>query len=119
MGVRQANLTTTPPQPPSGPEIPRHTSLIIIVSCLTGNAECVQLMIDEGALMEAHDCHFGTPLHVACARQHYDCAEVLLKAGESVPDRRREPRSLPHRIGFSVCLGEPQSRRPLFGGHKH
>ena len=58
-------------------------------SCLTGNADCVQLMIDEGALMEAHDCHFGTPLHVACARQHYDCAEVLLKAGESVPYRKK------------------------------
>ena len=56
-----------------------------MLSCLTGNADCVQLMIDEGALMEAHDCHFGTPLHVACARQHYDCAEVLLKAGESRP----------------------------------
>lgn len=32
--------------------------------------------------MEAHDCHYGTPLHVACARQHYDCAKVLLNAGE-------------------------------------
>lgn len=39
-------------------------------------------MIDQGALMEAHDCHYGTPLHVACARQHYDCAKVLLNAGE-------------------------------------
>ena len=34
--------------------------------------------------MEAHDCHYGTPLHVACARQHYDCAKVLLSAGESM-----------------------------------
>ena len=32
--------------------------------------------------MEAHDCHYGTPLHVACARQHYDCAKVLLNAGD-------------------------------------
>lgn len=32
--------------------------------------------------MEAHDCHYGTPLHVACARQHYDCAKVLLSSGE-------------------------------------
>lgn len=47
-----------------------------------GNSDCVQLMIDQGALMEAHDCHYGTPLHVACARQHYDCAKVLLNAGE-------------------------------------
>lgn len=34
--------------------------------------------------MEAHDCHYGTPLHVACARQHYDCTKVLLSAGECV-----------------------------------
>lgn len=33
--------------------------------------------------MEAHDCHYGTPLHVACARAHYDCAKVLLNSGES------------------------------------
>lgn len=32
--------------------------------------------------MEAHDCHYGTPLHVACAREHLDCAKVLLSAGE-------------------------------------
>ncbi len=50
--------------------------------CLPGNSKCVQLMIDEGAFMEAHDCHFGTPLHVACARQHLDCVKVLLNAGQ-------------------------------------
>ncbi len=44
-------------------------------------------MIDEGALMEAHDCHFGTPLHVACARQHLDCVKVLLRAGHFLHSR--------------------------------
>lgn len=46
-----------------------------------GSSECVQLLIDVGANLEAHDCHFGTPLHVACAREHLDCAKLLLKAG--------------------------------------
>lgn len=41
----------------------------------------MQLLIDVGANLEAHDCHFGTPLHVACAREHLDCAKLLLKAG--------------------------------------
>lgn len=41
-------------------------------------------MIDQGAQMEAHDCHYGTPLHVACAREHFECAKVLLSAGEIV-----------------------------------
>lgn len=49
---------------------------------IPGNVECVQLMIAKGALMEAHDCHFGTPLHVACARQHLDCVKILLNAGK-------------------------------------
>lgn len=49
-----------------------------------GNSECVQLMIDRGARMEAHDCHFGTPLHVACAQQQFDCAKVLLNAGNDL-----------------------------------
>ena len=34
--------------------------------------------------MEAHDCHYGTPLHVACAREHFDCAKVLLNAGKGL-----------------------------------
>lgn len=41
----------------------------------------MQLLIDVGANLEAHDCHFGTPLHVACAREHLDCVKLLLKAG--------------------------------------
>lgn len=47
----------------------------------------MQLLIDVGANLEAHDCHFGTPLHVACAREHLDCVKLLLKAGT-------EPRGL-------------------------
>lgn len=41
----------------------------------------MRLLIDVGANLEAHDCHFGTPLHVACAREHLDCVKVLLNAG--------------------------------------
>lgn len=47
----------------------------------SGSSECVRLLIDVGANLEAHDCHFGTPLHVACAREHLDCVKVLLNAG--------------------------------------
>lgn len=44
----------------------------------------MRLLIDVGANLEAHDCHFGTPLHVACAREHLDCVKVLLNAGALV-----------------------------------
>lgn len=59
-------------------------------------------MIDQGALMEAHDCHYGTPLHVACARQHYDCAKVLLNAGECMFTNVYWPETW---IGF-FCISE-------------
>jgi ankyrin repeat protein len=42
----------------------------------------VRLVIAHGALLEAFDLQFGTPLHAACAKEHVDCARVLLKAGE-------------------------------------
>lgn len=66
------------------------------MSYLIGNADCVQLMIDEGARLEAHDCHFGTPLHVACARQLYDCAKVLLNAGANVNAAKLHETALHH-----------------------
>lgn len=41
-------------------------------------------MIDKGALLEAFDIYFGTPLHAACAKAHFDCALLLLNAGEAL-----------------------------------
>lgn len=63
---------------------------MLICIGIPGNSECVRLMIAEGALMEAHDCHFGTPLHVACARQHLDCVKILLNAGKHFALRVRD-----------------------------
>lgn len=54
---------------------------------MSGSSECVRLLIDVGANLEAHDCHFGTPLHVACAREHLDCVKVLLNAGTEAKSR--------------------------------
>ncbi|NWT06500.1 ASB13 protein, partial [Mionectes macconnelli] len=61
-----------------------------------GSPECVQLLIDVGANLEAHDCHFGTPLHVACAREHLDCAKLLLKAGANVNAAKLHETALHH-----------------------
>lgn len=64
----------------------------------------MRLLIDVGANLEAHDCHFGTPLHVACAREHLDCVKVLLNAGMSA--------FLPAllRVGVGVYTCVPQCR---------
>ncbi|NXY39497.1 ASB13 protein, partial [Pomatorhinus ruficollis] len=61
-----------------------------------GSRECVQLLIEVGANLEAHDCHFGTPLHVACAREHLDCAKLLLQAGANVNAAKLHETALHH-----------------------
>ncbi|XP_050841343.1 ankyrin repeat and SOCS box protein 13 [Serinus canaria] len=61
-----------------------------------GSPECVQLLIEVGANLEAHDCHFGTPLHVACAREHLDCAKLLLQAGANVNAAKLHETALHH-----------------------
>lgn len=40
-------------------------------------------MIAKGASLEAYDLYYGTPLHVACAKQHLECVKVLLNAGKT------------------------------------
>lgn len=61
-----------------------------LLGCLhilgTGSAECVKLILSNGALLEAFDIHFGTPLHAACAKAHLECAIQLLNAGEKEKD---------------------------------
>ncbi|XP_059259989.1 ankyrin repeat and SOCS box protein 13 isoform X3 [Mustela nigripes] len=61
-----------------------------------GSSECVRLLIDVGANLEAHDCHFGTPLHVACAREHLDCVKMLLNAGANVNAAKLHETALHH-----------------------
>lgn len=46
--------------------------------------------------MEAHDCHFETPLHVACVREHLDCVKVLLNAGAKVNAAKLHETALHH-----------------------
>ncbi|XP_034877616.1 ankyrin repeat and SOCS box protein 13 isoform X3 [Mirounga leonina] len=65
-------------------------------SLWAGSSECVRLLIDVGANLEAHDCHFGTPLHVACAREHLDCVKVLLNAGANVNAAKLHETALHH-----------------------
>lgn len=56
----------------------------------------MRLLIDVGANLEAHDCHFGTPLHVACAREHLDCVKMLLNAGANVNAAKLHETALHH-----------------------
>lgn len=55
-----------------------------IYVCISGNSECVKLLISMGACLEAYDLYYGTPLHVACANEHTHCVKELLNAGEGL-----------------------------------
>lgn len=82
---RARGLGVQPPFSPACCKCIHSCMLLLLLSHgFEGSSECVRLLIDVGANLEAHDCHFGTPLHVACAREHLDCVKVLLNAGRSV-----------------------------------
>lgn len=66
------------------------------VRLCAGNPDCVKLMIAKGALLEAFDIYFGTPLHAACAKAHFDCALLLLNAGETLSFCKNKPFVLLH-----------------------
>ncbi|KAJ6666287.1 hypothetical protein lerEdw1_000559 [Lerista edwardsae] len=99
-----------------------HQASAIFIS----SAECVRLLIDVGANLEAHDCHFGTPLHVACAREHLDCVKLLLNAGANVNAAKLHETALHHaakvknadlvemlvEFGGNVYARDNQGRKP-------
>lgn len=53
-------------------------------SCISGHTEVVGCLIQAGAKLDAHDLHYGTPLHAACSRSTapVSCIRLLLQAGE-------------------------------------
>ena len=53
----------------------------LMYACETGNAAVAQLLIDNGAKVEAVDTYHRTALHLACKNVHVDCAAVLMAAG--------------------------------------
>lgn len=52
--------------------------------CISGHTEVVRYLIQAGAKLDAHDLHYGTPLHAACSRSvpSLSCIRALLQAGE-------------------------------------
>lgn len=57
----------------------QNTNTPVVIS---GNSDCVELLIAMGACLESYDLYYGTPLHVACLNKRMECAKVLLNAGE-------------------------------------
>jgi len=55
-------------------------------AAIRGHSKCVSLLIVHGANLDASDCHFGTPLHAACAayKISMECVTSLIRAGADV-----------------------------------
>ncbi|KAG2764112.1 hypothetical protein PC129_g4375 [Phytophthora cactorum] len=54
-------------------------------ACAGGNDNVVELLLQLGATPDAVDLAMQTPLHVACANTHVECARLLLRAESSAP----------------------------------
>ncbi|KAG7380065.1 hypothetical protein PHYPSEUDO_007811 [Phytophthora pseudosyringae] len=54
-------------------------------ACAGGNDNVVELLLQLGAAPHAVDLAMQTPLHVACANDHVECARLLLRAEASAP----------------------------------
>eukprot|EP00644_Phytophthora_capsici_P009341 jgi/Phyca11/107296/e_gw1.13.514.1 len=76
-------------------------------ACAGGNSSVVELLLQIGAVVDADDVAMQTPLHVACANSHVDCARLLLRAEAST---NRLPAVL-----YNVDGGLP-ARRNIGGG---
>ncbi|KAF4034004.1 Ankyrin repeats (3 copies) [Phytophthora infestans] len=54
-------------------------------ACAGGNDNVVELLLQLGATPDVVDLAMQTPLHVACANSHVECARLLLRAESSAP----------------------------------
>lgn len=72
-------------------------------ACLSGNLMIVQLLIGNGADMNAQNVGGLTPLHICCDRQHEDVAIYLLMMGASVMKLCNNGNSVVHMMA-SRCL---------------
>ena len=50
----------------------------------TDHTEVAEILILNGANINANDLHFGTPLHVTAFKDHVNCARILLRLGIAI-----------------------------------
>ncbi|QQR49191.1 ankyrin repeat domain-containing protein [bacterium] len=48
------------------------------------HVECIKLLLDKGAYIDAKDCHGWTPLHHASLKSNIPCIKILLARGANV-----------------------------------
>ena len=60
------------------------------MAAVNGNVECIQILLDAGADVNACSPTCPTPLHYALSNNHTECARLLLERGAS-PDAEPSP----------------------------
>ena len=76
-------------------------------ACHQGYTECVRMLIEAGAAVEATDDASWTPLHFACSKHRVDCAKLLLEAGAN-PDAANSRGNTPmHLAGSFAAMAQP------------
>ena len=48
---------------------------------MTDHTAVAEMLILNGANINANDLHFGTPLHITAFKDHVNCARILLRLG--------------------------------------
>ena len=76
---------------PSSLHVRTHMCSVLHLSCMVGTSSCVKVLLDVGKcnVNAARQSDGYTPLHVAAAEGHLQCAELLLQQGAGVNSRDR------------------------------
>ena len=61
-----------------------HAGQALHIAARDGRSEVLSLLLDAGAIVDAANYSRQTALHLACAREHVDCALLLLAANATM-----------------------------------
>lgn len=79
----------------------------LMLASVSGQQECVRLLLDAGAQITAAPDNFCTPLHFAAEKGHTACIQTLLQAGAAVNAANNNSETALHianAYGYQDCL---------------
>jgi hypothetical protein len=88
------------------PDLESHTTPLHM-ACLSGNADCVTLLIGAGAAIESVSSQYGTPLHCAVQAGQTSIVQELLDAGA-----KKDANSGPN-LRTALCLAALEGHEPI------
>lgn len=78
------------------------------LACVSAHVECVRLLVEHGANVNAKNMKFQVPIHMAAKAQSVECIDLLIKSGADVNARDIDDRTPLHTAishkTLNVCL---------------